>query len=1032
MKAEFRSSKSENGKRNHPPRRVDLARILRYAAVPALFVVVVSFVFFLRESDSIVGIIRASSRASVERTAEGITRHLETAVGDLMVLSRMEELTRWLDGEGSILPSEYRTFLENKRGYAVVRLMDTLCRLRIEACRIEGGIVVGEDEAPVLRILNEPCSQVFTMNRGTIGMTPLFHGAIAGVADEPPGVSLATPVFDSAGVKKGALFLTLSGAVFLEEIRHDRVGHDSRLILLDGNGRQLDEETLSFSALQPAEWERIYTERDGQMVTADGLFSFTTLAAPRILRGFGREMLEPLVQGVAGSRAYEWVLINHVPGPVLAAVYERLFLELLVLNLVLGAVITVGALYLARADAQRVSAEDDVKRENSKLTTMIAGMEEGVVFVDARENVREANAFFCNLIGCEENDVQGHFLSALGDHILLREIRRSSEYFRFAPPNSAARVKQLGLGELEAIVRAQPIYRGELYEGVVFNIINVTEMVQARRKLEAGNRELARANDELKQAVDLAEKLAVESQAANVAKGEFLANISHEVRTPLNAIIGFSELVLGTSLTDEQREYLNLAVASANSLLSIINEILDYAKIESGTFSLQQVHFDLRDCLGDALKVMAVRAHEKGLDLMHDIDPAVPHWLIGDPGRLRQIVVNLVGNAVKFTHCGEIVLTVTPGSRNGELVYLNFSVRDTGIGIPQDKQKLIFEAFTQADGSMRREYGGTGLGLSISAQLVHLMGGEISVSSEPGNGSIFSFTAQFALPEAPPPVPAPVTLERLSGMRVLVVDDNPLNLRIFSDMLRAWEMEPVETKSAEEALTFLRSGRDLPTIALVDGQMPLQDGYDLVRQIRADVAMDSLQIIVLTSAGRRGDAELCRDLGVKGYLTKPVKHSELLDAIITVIGLNLVREEPAPPLVTRHTLRHTRPKLNILLAEDNLVNQKLAVRILEKRGHAVAVANNGREALEKLKNTLFDLVLMDVQMPEMDGFEATRAIRAGEDGAGRRLPILAMTAHAYQGYRERCLEAGMDGYISKPINATKLVDAVEAFSPAHS
>ena len=661
---------------------------------------------------------------------------------------------------------------------------------------------------------------------------------------------------------------------------------------------------------------------------------------------------------------------------------------------------------------EQKNAEEALRASEKRFRDLFEDAPVAYHETDTEGIVRRVNRAECVLLGREPSQI-------VGKHAWELLAPEEQERSRSAMRGKLSREMQVEVVERDYVAADGSRHTMEIHasliedhNGRVVGIRSAKLDVTARKRAEA----------ELKKAKDAAE-------AASRAKGEFLANMSHEIRTPMNAIIGMTELALNTELSTEQREFLGIVHDSAHSLLVLLNDILDFSKIEAGRFELESIGFSVRESLGQTLDTLALRAEEKGLELACHILPAVPDALVGDPGRLRQIVVNLVGNAIKFTDHGEVVVRVETEDQS-ENVVLHFTVTDTGIGIPADKRQMIFEAFSQADTSTTRRYGGTGLGLAISSQLVAMMGGRIWVESVPGRGSAFHFTAQFGRAAEPAHAPRSRELVHLEDLPVLVVDDNATNRRILEEMLTTWRMRPTLVASGAEALSELERARHCGTpyrLVILDALMPGMDGFMLAERIR-NLDSEAPTLVMLSSAAHTDHAERSRKCGVTRYATKPVKQSDLLDVIMTALGEPAATPRPSFGDSADSASASRRP-LRILLAEDNEVNQKLAVRWLRKWGHTVVVAGNGREALARLDHEAFDLILMDVQMPEMGGLETTAVIRAKEKAGADRVPILAMTAHALKGDRERCLAAGMDGYIAKPIRPQEMFRAIENLTP---
>ena len=726
-----------------------------------------------------------------------------------------------------------------------------------------------------------------------------------------------------------------------------------------------------------------------------------------------------------GSARFEW-LHGRIDGSLFPA-------EVVLSRCELGGKLVL--LSSVRDITQLKEAERAVRDSEARIRAITDSAQDAILMMDADGRVSYWNPAAETMFGWTGAEAIGRNLHELIAPERFLEVHRAA-YAEFQQTGQGAAVgKTLELParckDDNEITIALSLAAVRMEDGwhAVGILRDVTEAKRAEEALRQSRAELEEANARLQSSVERANEMALQAEAANIAKSQFLANMSHEIRTPMNGVIGMIGLLLDTGLTDEQRRYGEVARSSADSLLSLINDILDFSKVEADKLELEELDFDVRVLLEDTAESLALRAQGKGLELTCRIDPLVHTFLRGDPGRLRQILVNLGGNAVKFTSTGEVSVQVTLESETEDRLTARFEVRDTGIGIPADKTGLLFNAFQQVDASTTRQFGGTGLGLAICKRLVELMGGEIGVESTEGHGSTFWFTAVFR--KQPPRERGPWSSGAdIRGVRVLAVDDNATNRLVLAEQLGSWGVRHLEAGSASQALEMLRAAHDEGDpfrIVLTDMTMPDMDGESLSRAIKEDRDLRDTALVMLTSLGKRGDARRLESLGFAAYLTKPVKQSQLYDCLATVLGGIQSGSLPTPALVTRHTVTEARRRnVRVLLAEDNATNQMVALKILEKLGYRADAVADGREAIRALEMVPYDIVFMDVQMPVMDGLEATSAIRSGRTKTpDPQIPIVALTAHAMGGDRERCLAAGMNDYVTKPIAPRAIADALD-------
>lgn len=644
--------------------------------------------------------------------------------------------------------------------------------------------------------------------------------------------------------------------------------------------------------------------------------------------------------------------------------------------------------------SERKRDDEAIQREAAKLSAMISGMHEGVVFANAQNRIVEVNDYFLKIFNLEREAVLDKHVYEIHFGLVPEVLKEHIDNFKKSP-NSAQVSSEVSIREIEAILRLQPVYHNYFYDGLIINLIDATELVRAKK----------------------------EAQSANKAKSEFLANISHEIRTPMNGILGMADLALDTNLTPEQNEFLTGIKSSAQAMLALINDFLDFSKIEAKKLEFESVTFNLHEFIHETVNPFVIQAHKKKLELICDIPTALICNVVGDPGRLAQVINNLISNAIKFTETGEVILSVQEDQRNDQGLTVKISVLDTGIGIPEEKREIIFDAFAQADGSMTRKFGGTGLGLSISAELVALMGGSIQVENRPEGGSVFSFTSSLGFPSDPAERLVPPEFRDYRGLPVLIVDDNASLRKQLKSMMSNFGLEAQEASCAADAISYLDHAMTRGPefgIMLIDAYLQGNDTFVLMDFIRQYPDLAKISIMLFSASAKKEDAHPWEKLGIKASIKKPVRITELARAVDAVWGMSPLGETQPQLQDEKKPESKSHARYRILVADDNLVNRKVVHKMLEKKGHEVISVEDGREALDTTENRMVDLILMDVQMPVMNGLEATAAIRKREENSRTHTPIIALTAHAMKGDREKCLESGMDDYISKPINPKEL------------
>jgi len=881
-------------------------------------------------------------------------------------------------------------------------------------------------------------NNTISLERGQVFVSPLDLNVEGGKVTRPlkPTIRVGTPLFDSQQRKCGVLLINYLAGSLLSTFE---AKHNCRAAcyLLNPSGYWLyspyfadrwgfmfdDRKDRTFANAYPLEWERISQQEYGKLYTDKGLFVFTSAHPLRDVHAEISLVNHTTAREISGV-ADTWKIVVHIPQSLLAAQTRGQILSFSAVFAVFAVLLGAGSWFLARDGEMRRRAVKALRTSELAHRSLTENLPIGVMVVGRDKRVRTINRAALAMVDADEADVVGKVCH------------------RIICPTKKDKCPVLDLGDSVNNSERVLIGRGGKRIPILKTVIpinldgedvlleafaDISEQKKAERGLLEAKEYAEAMNCELAMAVDESKDQAEAAEAISTAKSAFLANMSHEIRTPMNGVMGMTELLLRTDLDSRQRRHAETAHRSAEALLTILNDILDFSKIEADKLELNPLPFGLRLAAEEVAELIAPKARDKGIELIVRYRPETPNWFVGDVGRVRQILTNLASNAVKFTSEGHVLIDISCDEVSEDRATIHGRVQDTGIGIPEDKLEHIFGKFTQADASTTRKFGGTGLGLAISRKLAEMMGGKAWAQSELGKGSTFHFTLSLEPAARANTTPPRAELADLVGKRVLVVDDNAVNRQVLEEVLAGWRMQPVLVDSAAAAFEQLHKGS--ADLVVLDACMPGVDGFDLAREI-LDGGLAESPIMMLSSSDHGDQAALCEELGLSAFLTKPARRSELLDAILVAMGKIAPQSRSGAPQNIVPPIEKSDRPLRVLLAEDNPVNQEVAVELLSALGHTATVVENGRQAVSAVAEGDFDLVFMDIQMPEMSGFEATAAIREFEEGTYTHIPIVAMTANAMKGDEQRCLDAGMDGYVTKPVSAVRIAKAIETLLPS--